>query len=430
MNQSIDIKSIYPIDEERLLSYYKRIEKKYSKKSPIEIGASFLISQSIGSEVSEIIPVLEYFQEKNPFGTQLIDFIFEWIRAQRIRLEYKKYLIRADYPENSEMLAVDDCISRFFVNYDKYIRNITDSNISDYILGTLYSIFFWDYSKGLEFTEKLKSFKEKIPPEMFDSISINAYTLRLSLSEIISNDYKGVVISRKAEKKQEVQVGNGLAKPKEIQIEEREFQCSLLEKTIKTYFIRKGKVDPKAINNASTQLLNSYFKSGELYEFLDFFQILIDGLSDTIYDALIDEFKDLYEKDRLRKLIRDILVSVKDVEESEILDGIAWINDLKPILNHLLIIVFEKVINFDILDAQEKLVCEEDIPKVSIDKIKDKIKALDDFDLAQLCTIDYTPDQFRTLLEDTLRESDAGLIKKRNYIREKMQGFKSELRSQ
>jgi hypothetical protein len=175
--------------------------------------------------------------------------------------------------------------------------------------------------------------------------------------------------------------------------------------------------------------LNTYFKSGELYRFLDFFQILIDALTNTIYDSLTDEFKELYLKDRLRKLIRDIVVSVKDVEEREVIDGIAWINDLKPILNQLFSILFEKVVNFDILNKQDRLACEEEIPKVSFEQIKEDIRKLEDFDLTKLCSLDYTPDQFRTLLEDTLDEADVGLIKKRNYIRGKMQQFKSELRN-
>lgn len=428
MSENIDIKSLYPIDEERLKEYYERIKKKYSKKNPIEIGASFLISQSIGSDVSEIIPILKYFQEKNLFGSRLIDFIFEWIRAQRIRLEYKKYLIRTDYPETSEKLAIDDCISSFFVIYDKYVRSLIDSNISDYILATLYSIFFHDYSNKLNFSQTLSKYKEKFPPENFDDISINSYTLRLSLSEIIARDYKSVVLSREGEKKQKTENRKGVKAPIEVK-KDREFQCSLLEKIIKTYFIRKEKIEPKAIDDASTQLLNTYFKSGELYQFLDFFQVLIDALTNTIYDSLTDEFKELYIKDRLRKLIRDVVVSVKDVEEREVIDGIAWINDLKPILNKLITIIFERVINFNILKARESFACEEEIPQVSFDQIKKKISGLEDFNITKLCSLDYTPDQFRTLLEDTLNEGDVGLIKKRNYIRGKMQEFKKELRN-
>ena len=429
MTENIDIKSLYPIDEERLSEYYERIKKKYSKKSPIEIGASFLISQSIGSNESEIIPILKYFQEKNFFGSRLIDFIFEWIRAQRIRLEYKKYLIRTDYPKNSEKLAIDDCISRFFVIYDKYIRSVIDTQMPDYILATLYSIFFRDYSNKLNFSQILKKYKDKLPPDLFEDISIDAYALRLSISDIIARDYKRVVVSRQAENGEKLESDNRMKKPKGRKVKDREFKCSLLEKTIKTYFIKKEKIEPKSIDNASTQLLNTYFKSGELYRFLDFYQVLIDSLTNTIYDSLTDEFKELYHKDRLRKLIRDIVVSVKDVEEREVLDGIAWINDLKPILNQLITIIFKKVINFDILTARESLVCEEKIPEVNFEEIKEDIGKLEDFDLKKLCSLDYTPDQFRTLMEDTLNEADVGLIRKRNYIRGKMQEFKKELRN-
>ncbi|TFF97364.1 MAG: hypothetical protein EU547_04475 [Promethearchaeota archaeon] len=429
MSENIDIKALYPIDENRLSEYYLRVKKRYSENNQFEIGARFLISQSIGTDKLEIIPILEYFEKNNPFGSKIIDFIIEWIRAQSIRLEYKKYLIRADYPEDSKDLAIDDCISRFFVKYDKYVRNLVNSNTSDYILATLYFIFFFDYRSELNFTQIVADFKKEIPPKLFDDISINTYTLRLSLSKIIAKDYKGVVVSRKMEVNQRMETQNTIKATNKANIRDLEFKCSLLEKTIKTYFIKKEKVDPKAINNATTQLLNSFFRSGELYEFLDFFQILIDALTDTIYDSLIDEFKELYHKNRLRKLIRDVLVSAKDIEEIEVLDGIAWINDLTPIINNLIAIIFERVINYDILNNREMLVCEEEIPKISIEQIKRKIKQLEDLNLADLCILEYSVDQFRTLLEETLNETDIGLINKRNYIREKMQAFKSELRN-
>jgi len=91
---------VYKIDKERLLNYYNRI--KNQNKEALLIGniTTFLNNQSIGSSYEEVFNTLKFFEDKLAKGKGLLDLAFEWIRAHKIRLEYKKYLIRAQYPNN------------------------------------------------------------------------------------------------------------------------------------------------------------------------------------------------------------------------------------------------------------------------------------------------------------------------------------------
>ena len=134
----------YKIDKERLISYYNRIKRQSSKDDQDELSmiAKFLLNQSIGSSYNDIYDILLYFKDKIIVGKSLLDFAIEWIRAQKIRLEYKKYLIRAQYPQNNLALAIDDCIFRFFLDIDKYLRTLIKQNIQEYNFSTLYEIFF------------------------------------------------------------------------------------------------------------------------------------------------------------------------------------------------------------------------------------------------------------------------------------------------
>ncbi len=114
----------YKIDKERLISYYSRIKRQFKDQDQLSMIAKFLVNQSIGSSYEDIYGILLYFKDKIINGKGLLDFAIEWIRAQKIRLEYKKYLIRAQYPQNNLALAIDDCIFRFFLDIDKYLRTL------------------------------------------------------------------------------------------------------------------------------------------------------------------------------------------------------------------------------------------------------------------------------------------------------------------
>ena len=117
--EDMEFENKYRIDKERLSNYYERIKNQSKEKGLIDHITNFLINQSISSSFEDVFDTLAYFEDKIVEGQGLLDLAFEWIRAQKIRVEYKKYLIRAQYPTNDLCLAVDDCIYRFFLSYDE-----------------------------------------------------------------------------------------------------------------------------------------------------------------------------------------------------------------------------------------------------------------------------------------------------------------------
>ena len=140
--EEIDFNQLYNIEKDKILRYYERIKNQYKFSDPIDIVSKFLVNQSIGSNFTDVHNTLAYFHDKLANGKELLDLAFEWIRAQKIRLEYKKYIIRAQYPNNNMSLAVDDCIFKFFLQYDKYIRNLLKIDVREHNFSALYEIFF------------------------------------------------------------------------------------------------------------------------------------------------------------------------------------------------------------------------------------------------------------------------------------------------
>ncbi|MFW9874073.1 MAG: hypothetical protein ACFFG0_13275 [Candidatus Thorarchaeota archaeon] len=159
-----DFEEVYSIEKGKILSYYERLKNLYKNLNPIQLIARLLVNQSTGNDYKEVYNTLLYFRDKIAEGRELLDFAFEWNRAQKIRLEYKKYLIGAQYPLNNLSLAVDDCIFRFFLNYDKYIRKLLRPGVREYNFSTLYEIFFSPYdSKNLNIKDILERHIDKIP---------------------------------------------------------------------------------------------------------------------------------------------------------------------------------------------------------------------------------------------------------------------------
>jgi hypothetical protein len=198
MTEDTSLREIYKLDKQRLYDFYERIKKGYRDLSEIEIAAKFLVSQSIGPSESEIKKILKFFQKKGFLGWNLLDFMFEWVRAQKIRLEYKRYMILQEYPEEDIKLAIDDSISHFFLDYDKYLRDLIKKDIPKYLFAVIYNIFFYDYeNKGFDFLEILKQCKEEIPPRLFNNNHNNIIILRIGLKEIIKKDYQTIIYSRK-----------------------------------------------------------------------------------------------------------------------------------------------------------------------------------------------------------------------------------------
>ena len=424
MTEDTSLSEIYKLDEQRLYDFYERIKKRYQDLSEIEIAAKFLVSQSIGPSESEIQKILKFFRNKEFLGIKLLDFIFEWVRAQKIRLEYKRYIILQEYPGENINLAIDDSISRFFLAYDIYLRNVIKKEIPKYIFAVIYKIFFYDYeNNAFDLLEILEQCREGIPPELFNNDHSNIIILRLGLKEIIKKDYQRIIQSRKDIKDTEDFFKGKEATEKEE--EEDQFNFSLLEKILKTYFIKKKKINPKEIEKAAVQLLNSYFKFSKIYAYKEFNQKLLDFLTENLFESFIQDFRAIYNRERLEQLISRYLKKIEEVNKDKKLGGVAWVHDLTPIITELMINVFEELLDFNILKQQKASVTFPDKSNINIENIKRKIKSLQGLSIEECNSLNLDLEQFRIFLESILEETDLSIIKKRNYLRKHMDLYRA-----
>jgi len=356
-----NFEKLYKIEKHKLIRYYNRLQNQFKNLGPSQIVARFLINQSIGSNYNEVYETLLYFRDKIAEGKELLDLAFEWIRAQKIRLEYKKYLIRAQYPLNNLSLAVDDCIFQFFLEYDKFIRNLLKEDIREYNFSTLYEIFFSPFeSKNLNINDILEKHIHNVPTHFqgMEKINTNIIILRSGLSNIIVKDYENVLFSRKDEKeKKEIkfqkssvvsptkeiqsQKSNIVSPAREIQTQKssvvqsakkEKFSGFLLERLIKTYCVRKIEISNKKIENALSQFLSSYFKFGIIYDFEDFKELIVHNFADDLTSGLSTNLKRTQSVDTIKRTLFNIMTSFRSVNKAKKLDGHAWKNDLTPML--------------------------------------------------------------------------------------------------
>ncbi|MHA2008168.1 MAG: hypothetical protein ACXABO_13215 [Promethearchaeota archaeon] len=326
---------LYKIEKDKLLRYYERIKSLYKNLGPVQLIGRFLINQSTGSSYNDVYETLLYFKDKIVDGRELLDLAFEWIRAHKIRLEYKKYLIRAQYPFNDLSLAVDDCIFRFFLDYDKYMRKLLREDIREYNFSALYEIFFSPYeSKNLKINDILQRHIDNIPTHFqgMEKFITNIIILRSALSVIIVKDYENVLFSRKEEKiRKESQYKKSLVVESKI---EEKFDGLLLERLIKTYCVRQIEISHREIENAVSQFLSSYFKFGKIYDFDDFKEILVQSLANEITSALSERLKRSQSLDYVKRSLFNIMSSYHRINKARKLDGLAWKKDLTPILKN------------------------------------------------------------------------------------------------
>ncbi|MFX0072136.1 MAG: hypothetical protein ACFFAO_13695 [Candidatus Hermodarchaeota archaeon] len=332
--EDIEFEKLYKIDKKRLSSYYNRIKNQTRENDPLHVMTKFLNNQSIGSTYQEVYDTLVYFNERLAEDKTLLELAFEWIRAQKIRLEYKKYLIRAQYPNNDLCLAIDDCIYRFFLEYNKYIRKLFQKDIREHNISALYEIFFSPFDrKNLVIEDIVFRHLHNIPTHYCGSSKINTsvMTLREGLSNIIVKDYENVLFSRKEEE----QANEVITKKniKEVKKPLYEFNGSNLERLIKTYCFRKVEIQPKALESATTNFLTSYFKFGTFYIYNDFQQTLITSLAEYINSGLTGNLKSSYSVERLEQYISYEMTDFMKIDPNKKLDGSAWIKDLKPMIN-------------------------------------------------------------------------------------------------
>jgi len=333
--EDLDFQGIYNIEKDKILRYYDRLKSQSKDLSQIQLVARFLVNQSIGSNYTDVYNTLIYFREKIEARKDLLDLAFEWIRAQKIRLEYKKYLARAQYPLNNLSLAVDDCIFKFFLEYDKYIRKLLKNGIREYNFSALYEIFFSPYdSKNLNIKDILDRHIDKVPTyfQGLEKINTNIIVLRSGLSIIIVKDYENVLFARKEEKMKK-QLKFKQVKPIHTELETR-FNGLLLERMIRTFCVRKIKMSLKEIESAVSQFLSSYFKFGTFYHIDVFKDLLIQNLAEDLNSSLPNEYKKYNSLDNISRSISNTITSFTRVNKVKKLDGLAWKKDLTPILKN------------------------------------------------------------------------------------------------
>ncbi len=338
----------YKIDKERLISYYNRIKRQSNQdQDQLSMVAKFLFNQSIGLPYDDIYGILLYFKDKIIIEKSLLDFAIEWIRAQKIRLEYKKYLIRAQYPQNDLALAIDDCIFRFFLDINNYLRMLIKENIQEYNFSALYEIFFSPYDiKNLNIDDILLRHMHNVPTHFQGSnkINVNTVILRSALSNLIVKDYENVLFSRKEEEAMKNKQLSEKVKSKKKII--YEFKGSLLERMIKTYCISKKQIFPSEIEKAVSQFLSSYLRFGSFYKFAEFKDNMIKCFAEDIIIGLTDNIKNQVQKDHLESLISIALTEFNKINYDLKFDGLALKNDLTPILKDIVISLINTNFNF------------------------------------------------------------------------------------
>ncbi len=341
---NLAIEEIYKIEKDKLLRYYEMLKGQFTYAGTTQIIAQFLVNQSVSSNYNHIYNTLVYFKDRLQEGKSLLDLAFEWIRAQKIRLEYKKYLGEAQYPHNNLSLAVDDCIFKFFLEYDEYIRKLLKKDIKEHNLSALYEIFFSPYeSKNLNIQDILERHIDNVPTHHHETqkLNTNIIILRSGLSIIIVKDYEDVLFARKEEKlRKEIKFKKKIEEEPGI---ESKFEGSLIERMIKTYCISNEELSEKEIENAVSQFLSSYFKFGNLYNFDDFKDLLIQNLADDIHSGLSEKLKQSNTLENIKYLILNVITIFRKTSKAKRLDGMAWKKDLTPVLKTFVLKFIDKI---------------------------------------------------------------------------------------
>jgi len=327
--EEIQFNSLYKIDKERLSSNFHRIQNLSKDLNLNEIVATFLDNQSIGTQKDQILEILKYFQNRLSNDKELLDFAFEWIRANKIRLEYKKYITLNDY--KSYITALDDAIFLFFLKYDKYLRALFKSNLEEYEFCTLYQIIFNSkQSESINLTALQEKNKTKIPSiiilgEKFDT---TIHTLREGLSDMIKSDYNQGLPS-------EVKIINYGKKETTENAVDRDFDGTMVERLIKFYCFQRRTIDKKELTIAINQFLSSYFQFGLFYEFNEFKEKLGSSFIDYLYSGLTENYTD----QSIESLKNEFSLAIEEFEKNlkqPLLYGKAWIEDLQPILQNFI----------------------------------------------------------------------------------------------
>ncbi|MFW9895260.1 MAG: hypothetical protein ACFFD7_05595 [Candidatus Thorarchaeota archaeon] len=328
------------IDKERLLSYYERIKTQSSSSTPIEIISEFLVNQSIRTSTLEVVDIINHYKNKILEQKEVLDLAFEWIRAYHFRSEYKKHLIKEQYTDY--YTAIDDCISLLFLDYDNYIRKIFKNDMEEFEFSALYEILFSPFDKeSLDINEILEKHRIKVPTIFYNNerIVTNLFTLRSGLSDIIKKDYNEVTIPKSKKNK------TSTRKKKIIYHKKTIFNGTMIERLVKFFCFNKDEIQKRELEMSIKQFLSSYFQFGIIYRFEEFEETLIKNLADHIYSGLTEEFKEINPIEILESKISIIISNFKNSIKIKELDGSAWINDLKNVLEIFLREFIRSLIN-------------------------------------------------------------------------------------
>ncbi|MFW9939137.1 MAG: hypothetical protein ACFFD5_15935 [Candidatus Thorarchaeota archaeon] len=327
--EEIQFNKLYNIDKERLHSSFQRIQNLNKDLNSKEIIAKFLYTQSIGISTDQISEILTYFQKKLTKDNELLDFAFEWIRANKIRLEYKKYITLNDY--QAYKTALDDAIFLFFLKYDEYLRSLFLSNLEEYEFSTLYQIIFNPkQSESINLTELLEKNKAKVHTIIIDGEKIDTkiYTLREGLSDMIRNDYNEGIPSdiKILDSEKQLVINDAI---------EKDFDGTMVERLIKFYCFQKRKIDKKEFTMAINQFLSSYFEFGVFYDFNKFKEKLVSSFADYIFSGLTENYK-FHSIQSLQNELNLVIDEFEKNLKQMRLKGKAWIEDIKPILQNFI----------------------------------------------------------------------------------------------
>ncbi len=335
--QIVEFNKQFKLDEKRLLQYLERIKKQFSSLNQIQLVRKFLENQSIGS-LFNIESVLSYYEDKLREEKTIVEFAFEWIRANEIHLEYKRHLSITQFTNYNS--AIDDCIFYFFLPYDNYIRRLFIEDTQEHEISTLYEVFFntGGTTQKVSFTSILKKHKLIVPTlyQNEERINTNIITIRAGVGPIIKNDYEALVESLSISKGKESKMKALIKEDNNKKLEKKEFKGLQLINLVKAFKISKDEFSPREVERAIGQFLSSYFEFGVLYSHNDFIELLVRRLSEDINYACPNDVKQHYTVEKLSKMITDELYEFNEENSSKKLDGIAWKNDLLPILSNLL----------------------------------------------------------------------------------------------
>jgi hypothetical protein len=214
--------------------------------------------------------------------------------------------------------------------------------MEEFEFSALYEILFSPFDKeSLKINEILEKHNTKVPTIFYKNEKINTslFTLRSGLSKIIQNDYHEVTAS----KSKKIKI---ITKQKKLRYPKKTiFNGTMIERLVKFYCFNQNEIQKRELEMSIKQLLSSYFQFGFIYRFEEFEETLIKNLADHIYLGLTEEFKEINPIETLETKISIILSNYKNSVKIKELDGSAWINELKNVLETFLSEFFKDLSN-------------------------------------------------------------------------------------